>query len=238
MADGIPVLIAEGGDSTSSTSLVLTLTAAAPAGSQINVAVALLEAGTAHTVTDTAGNTYVPDATLAAHATANLELILFRASDALALAISDTITISWTTAVTNKGATAFATTGMATSTPLTGTPSVAEGSGDQPSSGTTTTTDANATLIGFVCILDLAALTEDANFTGIDDTGGDFGRRIVTAYRKVTATETMDYSPTFASPPVGAWTAAIAAYKAAASAAAVGHGLTDSVLLNRRRLVA
>ena len=236
MAIGTPTLIAQGGDNTSSTSLVLTLTAAAPTGTQINVQFFGREAGTDYACTDTAGNTYVIDLTRATHATVNLEYVLFRASNVTALAISDTITISWTTAGTVKGATAFHTTGLAATTPLTGTPITGEGDTATPDSGDITTADADAVLFGAVGVFGAHALTEDTNFTSISDQTTGSGRRVVTAYRIVSATETMDYTPTFAD--VGSWTAGIAAYKAAAVSAAVGRGLTDSVLLEKRRLVA
>lgn len=232
MAIGTPVVIDTQGSGVATTSLTFTVPAGGvPAGATIFIAASLAEASSAHVVADTAGNTYAldtPPSDVNAAAT-DLEFQLWRSSTGGALSSGNTIVLSWTSSVANVRATSFYVTGLAAS-PL-DQAAVAEGSSSTPSSGNITTTQNDEILIGISGSGSAAALTEDGNFTSIAADGN--ARAIAAAYRIVSATETMDYSPTYAVSEN--WTCGIASYKAA-STGAVGRGLLNTHKLAKRRL--
>ena len=237
MAIGAPVLIGTNNSLTNSTSIAITVpVGGVPAGATIWVLWQGGEAGSSFGCTDTAGNTYTADLSDAAHAVGNAETHFFRASNVSALVSTNTIIVSWTTNVASKSIIAAYATGVAATTPGTGTPVIAEGTSTAPDSGNTTTTDAAAILIGLVGWQDagVTTLTEDSDFTAIGTTNETLTNNIVhLAYRIVSATETNKYAP--AIDVSSSWHCGVAAYKAAS---AVGSGLTSGVLREKRRLVA
>lgn len=196
MALGTPVFIDGVNNSTPSTSTVLTVPGGGvPAGAQIVVSWAGDVGGSAHSCTDTAGNTYVIDQTDPDHATGNLESVFFRASNVLALAASDTITISWTATAVNSAIAAYVT-GVKDTLPL-DQKNTGEGTDDPVDSGNITTTQADEVLFGALTYdaVGSRTITEDADFTLLGNLGGAVGRQNHLAYRIVSATETNNYVP-------------------------------------------
>lgn len=215
-AIGTPVLIESTGTNASVTSLSCTVPGGGvPAGATIFIAFAQAEAASAHSATDTAGNTYALDVNDASQVAADLELHLWRSSTGGALTSGNTITVSWTSSVANIRIVCFYVTGLQTSPAPLDQSTTAEGTGTAVSTGNITTTTADQIIIGVAASSSAATVTtEDAEYTNIG--AQTASRGISVAYRIVSATETNDYAPTWVASEN--WTALIGSFKAAAAA--------------------
>jgi formylmethanofuran dehydrogenase subunit C len=204
MAIGTPTAIGQNATSSSATSLVITTTAAVPAGAMIFLEIANHNSAAVvpSSVTDSAGNSYT---LVSAANSSSVSETLAYALNASALASGQTITITFPSS-RNAAAAAYSVTGIATASAADQQATNTTGSGASPSVGPTgTTTQADELVIGLFGYGNSRTFTPGSGYTAlatIESTGtvrGTTGEyKIVSATGAQTADGTFNSSATYA----------------------------------------
>lgn len=222
MPIGTPVIIGVGKSEVDDTSVVVTV---GPAGVPANATIIVDTVHDGpddinHSCSDNVNGAYVTEI-VPTESRSNINGRRFRKSGSAALVENDQITVSWTGLSDSDVAVAYYFEGADTVSPLSGTPTGQENNNAFPNSGDLTTVDANTIILGFVSRRGEIAdgYTEEPGFTTLgvpEEAGGGSGadnRILHIAYKIVSATETVVYSPTLG---VGQlWAAGISAYREA-----------------------
>ena len=217
----------------SGTSVAITVPAAGvAAGCSIVLAIGCVTTAATVSATDTAGNTYAVDAD--ASNAAAVRVLILSAHNVNALVSGDTITVSWSVAVTVKSVTAVAYSGLATTSTRDKT-STGTGTGTAPSSGATaTTTAANELVVGAVAYNGFLSdgLTAGAGFTARTGAGTSTStaatNRVVFPEDTIVAATGAQTADGTIGGAGGPWATAVATYKAASGGTA--HALAGSML--------
>ena len=196
---GTPVLIGSVADKAASATRTIASLVNVPAGTTIVVEIGARDPSdvAAPTVTDQAGNTYVPDFAPGAGVT---ESRWFRCSNCLALNIGQTITIGGMISGQSVVAHAVQIDRLDLANPLDATNS-ASGSSDAVASGNIATADQETIALGGICIAGTADGIEDPAFATVaagKTTGGTVtdNRSVRLAWRRQGATVTTPYAAT------------------------------------------